>query len=70
MSRHSRTEKAFANDEKNDRPTIGCIGVGSMGTGDARGHARFGDIVAVCDVDSRRAERAKAQGGQPKLPKN
>lgn len=50
---------AFSNDDKNDRPQIGCIGVGSMGTGDAHGHASFGDIVAVCDVDSRHAERAK-----------
>ena len=53
------SQKAFANDSANDRPRIGCIGVGSMGTGDARGHASFGDIVAVCDVDSRHAERAK-----------
>ena len=53
------SEKAFANQDKNDRPTIGCIGVGSMGTGDAQGHANFGDIVAVCDVDERHALRAK-----------
>lgn len=53
------TEKAFSNDDKNDRPQIGCIGVGSMGTGDARGHARFGDVVAVCDADTRHADRAK-----------
>ncbi len=51
--------KAFANQDKNDRPRIGCIGVGSMGTGDARGHSGFGDILAVCDVDTRHAERAK-----------
>jgi predicted dehydrogenase len=51
--------KAFANQDANDRPQIGCIGVGSMGTGDAQEHARFGDVVAVCDVDSRHAERAK-----------
>ncbi|MEX0867935.1 MAG: Gfo/Idh/MocA family oxidoreductase [Pirellulales bacterium] len=56
------TQKAFANEDKNDRPQIGCIGVGSMGTGDARGHAGFGDIVAVCDVDSRHADRAKEAG--------
>jgi len=43
----------------NDRFTIGCIGVGSMGTGDAQGHANFGDVVAVCDVDSVHADRAK-----------
>lgn len=53
------SQKAFANTAKNDRPVIGCIGVGSMGTGDAQGHANFGDVVAVCDVDSRHAERAK-----------
>ena len=34
-----------------------------MGSGDARGHAGFGDILAVCDVDSRRAESAKNHGG-------
>lgn len=60
------TEKAFANQDKNDRPLIGCIGVGSMGTGDAHGHSGFGDIVAVCDVDSRHAERAK---NDPKIGK-
>ena len=53
------TSKAFANQEKNDRPRIGCIGVGSMGMGDAHEHAHYGDILAVCDVDSRHAERAK-----------
>ena len=52
-------DKAFSNDSKNDRPRVGCIGVGSMGTGDARGHARFGDVLAVCDVDTRHADRAK-----------
>ncbi|MFP6752261.1 MAG: Gfo/Idh/MocA family oxidoreductase, partial [Pirellulaceae bacterium] len=52
-------EKAFANQDKNDRPVIGCIGVGSMGSGDARGHNGFGDIVAVCDADSGRAEKAR-----------
>jgi predicted dehydrogenase len=53
------SQKAFANASANDRPRIGCIGVGSMGTGDARAHARFGDVVAVCDVDSSHADRAK-----------
>jgi predicted dehydrogenase len=52
-------QRAFANDAPTDRPGIGCIGVGSMGTGDARNHARFGDILAVCDVDARHAERAR-----------
>ena len=50
---------AFANQEANDRPRIACIGTGSMGLGDAVGHAQFGDILAVCDVDRDRAERAK-----------
>jgi predicted dehydrogenase len=53
------TATAFANASANDRPRIGCIGTGSMGTGDARGHAAFGDILAVCDVDNRHAERCR-----------
>jgi predicted dehydrogenase len=53
------TRAAFANRSKNDRPRIGCIGLGGMGMGDAREHRRFADIVAVCDVDSRHGEQAK-----------
>jgi predicted dehydrogenase len=56
------SESAFALHSANDRPRIGCIGVGSMGSGDARAHSRFGDIVAVADVDSNRADKAKAAG--------
>jgi predicted dehydrogenase len=51
--------KAYANPAGNDRPHIGCIGVGSMGSGDARDHSRYGDILAVCDVDSNHADAAK-----------
>lgn len=51
--------QAFANEAPSDRPGIGCIGVGSMGTYDAVEHARFGDVLAVCDVDSNHAERAR-----------
>ena len=53
------TRPAFANRSQNDRPVAGCIGVGSMGTGDARDVNNFADIVAVCDVDSRRGEAAR-----------
>jgi predicted dehydrogenase len=35
----------------NDRPGIALVGCGGMGRGDARNAARFGDVVAVCDVD-------------------
>ena len=64
----SWNRSAFANRSASDRPRIGCIGVGSMGTGDAREHANFGDVLAVCDVDSNHAERAKqdAQIGKGK----
>jgi predicted dehydrogenase len=52
--------KAFANSAPSDRPRIGCIGVGSMGTGDARDHAQYGDVVALCDVDLRHANQCLA----------
>jgi predicted dehydrogenase len=53
------SRKAFANQSANDRPRIGCIGLGGMGTGDAREHAQFGDIVALCDVDRNHLDRAR-----------
>lgn len=53
------SQKAFANQSANDRPKVGCIGLGGMGTGDARSHASFGDVVACCDVDLAHAERAQ-----------
>jgi len=52
------TQKAFANEDKNDRPLIGCIGLGGMGKGDARAHRNFGDIVAMCDVDKSHLSQA------------
>ena len=37
--------------DANSRPGIALIGCGGMGCGDARNATRFGDILAVCDVD-------------------
>jgi len=52
------SQPAFANTSKNDRPRIGCIGLGGMGRGDAKQHVEFGDIVAICDVDQKHVDRA------------
>ena len=60
------TEKAFANQSKNDRPLIGGIGLGGMGRGDCSNHANFGDIVAIADVDQKHADRAR---NDPKIGK-
>jgi len=50
----------------NDKPGILLVGCGGMGTGDATAASKFGNIVAVCDVDANRlGERAgkfKAEG--------
>jgi predicted dehydrogenase len=44
---------------KNDRPRLALIGAGGQGTWDAIGAARFGDFVAVADVDKNHAEKAR-----------
>lgn len=59
----SWSQRSFANNSANDRPQIGCIGVGNEGMYDAKEHAVFGDIVAVCDVDTCHLERAKNDPG-------
>src|SRR5436190_817993 len=48
----------------NDKPGIALIGCGGQGRNDAKLAAAFGNVVAVCDVDSRRlAEAAQQFGG-------
>ena len=39
----------------NDRPGIALIGCGGMGRGDLKSASRFGNVVALCDVDIRHA---------------
>ncbi len=58
-------EKAVAAEakSKNDRPHVGLIGVGGQGSYIAGEAARFGDIVAICDVDLRHAEAARQRFG-------
>jgi predicted dehydrogenase len=45
----------------NDRPAIALVGCGGMGRGDASNAKRFGDIVALCDVDAGHAAEAAKQ---------
>jgi len=54
---------------KNDRPHVGQIGCGGQGNGDTRNASRHGDVVAVCDVDLDRAEKANNghAGGKAKV---
>ena len=42
----------------NARPRVALIGCGGMGTADATDALRFGDIVAVCDVDEQHLDAA------------
>jgi predicted dehydrogenase len=49
----SSSAPVFA-DEKSpsSRPRIALIGCGGMGTADGKNAQRFGDVVAICDVDA------------------
>ena len=53
----SGAQPAFAQ-AASDRLRMGCIGVGSMGRGDAHGFNGLVDIVALCDVDAKHLEYA------------
>jgi len=45
----------------NDRPGILLVGCGGMGRGDAQNASRFGEVIAVCDVDAGHVEAAAKQ---------
>ncbi len=48
----------------NERPGIALIGSGGMGTGVTRNSKRFGDVIAVCDVDTNHIDRAVGRLGE------
>lgn len=54
---------------KSDKTQIGLIGAGGMGTGNMRSAKDYLDIVAICDVDRDRREKANADlaGGKATL---
>lgn len=43
----------------NDQPAVALVGCGGMGRADAKSAARFGRIVALCDVDDARLAEAR-----------
>jgi predicted dehydrogenase len=46
-------------ESKNDRPLVGCIGTGDRWMAVGPNAMKFGDCVAVCDVDRSHAERGQ-----------
>jgi predicted dehydrogenase len=56
--------RAFGEEAANERIRFACIGVGGKGDSDTADAARFGDVVALCDVDE--ITLAKAAAKYPK----
>jgi predicted dehydrogenase len=60
----SKHASAADNTSKNDRPLVGCIGTGDRWYGGLSGEILpLGDVVAVCDVDRKHAERGREKAG-------
>jgi predicted dehydrogenase len=57
------SEQLTAAESANDRLRFASIGVGGRGTQLLGNASKFGDIVAVCDVDRSHAERAREKAG-------
>ena len=51
-------ETTVARPSPNDRPGVALIGSGGQGTGDTVNASRYGEVLAVCDVDSTHVARA------------
>jgi len=63
------TSAYAAQESKNDRHTIGCIGTGDRWKQIINGTKPFGDVVAVCDVDRGHVEEGNriAAGGKAEM---
>jgi predicted dehydrogenase len=55
LARAAEPAKALS---PNERPAIALVGCGGQGSGDATNAQRFGDVVAVCDVDMNHVQNA------------
>ncbi len=55
---HAATPKPLG---ANDKPGIALVGCGGQGRGDCNSARRFGEVIAVCDVDESHAEAAAKQ---------
>jgi predicted dehydrogenase len=53
--------KGAESSSPNERIRFACIGIGGKGESDTHDAARFGDIVAICDIDD---DRLNAAGGR------
>jgi predicted dehydrogenase len=61
LEREAATAAAAKPPAANDRPGVGLIGCGGMGRGDGANAIRFGELLAVCDVDRGHSEQAAKQ---------
>ena len=52
---------ARAADSPNERLIAGCIGTGSRWDSVGPAAMEFADVIAVCDVDAKHAEKARAR---------
>ncbi len=53
--------KAAESKAANEKIQFACIGVEGKGSSDSRDAGRHGDVVAICDVDEKRLEKAHAR---------
>lgn len=57
-------QSAPARESKNDRPTVGVIGLGGMGRTDSTFASEYGDIVALCDLNTHKIDAARKHLGE------
>ena len=53
----------------NERPNVACFGVGGKGGSDSKNAAKFGNVVAICDVDRNTLESKSKEPGFEKAEK-
>tara|TARA_E500000305_G_scaffold11337_1_gene7680 strand:- start:53959 stop:55341 length:1383 start_codon:yes stop_codon:yes gene_type:complete len=55
---HIDPASAYKFKASNDRPVVGCIGTGSRWNAVGPNAMKYGDVIAVCDVDAAHANKA------------
>src|SRR5258705_12226808 len=52
-----------ASSSPNEKLNIACIGIGGKGESDSTHAAKYGNIVAICDIDDQRLDKKASEKG-------
>ena len=59
-------KSGWAQEARNERIAFACVGIGGKGESDSGDCGKHGDVVAICDIDGQRLQKAQGKFAKAK----